>query len=78
MKKNIKLNNLAQNAMKNKEMNTVKGGWCDGPDACCGCACKYAGSGGSSIAANRDANAAGHLFSPGGPESWKDDACCED
>jgi natural product precursor len=55
----IKLNKLAQNAMKAKEMNHIKGG------SCCGCGCKYQGTpGGSSIAANKSANAEKCLLSP--------------
>jgi natural product precursor len=56
----IKLNKLAQNAMKAKEMNTIKGG------KYCGCSCYYAGSGGSSIDDNAGANRVGGLWSPKG------------
>ncbi|MDR2126765.1 MAG: TIGR04149 family rSAM-modified RiPP [Prevotellaceae bacterium] len=47
MKKNIKLNKLAKNAMKEKEMSHVRGG-----STWCGCGC----IGPSGIYANRDAN----------------------
>ncbi|MDR1199880.1 MAG: TIGR04149 family rSAM-modified RiPP [Prevotellaceae bacterium] len=76
--KKINLNVLAKNTMKEKEINHVKGGYNDDClDACCGCGCAYANNGGSSIAANRDANAAGGLFTPGDPEAWQDEVCCD-
>jgi natural product precursor len=56
MKKNIKLNKLAQNVMENREMNIVRGGAGD-----CGCACW----GPSSTDDNSSANNAGDLWSPG-------------
>jgi len=56
--KNLKLNNLAQQNLSNKEMNAVRGGECT-----CGCGCLYAGSGGSSTSANANANKSGGKFS---------------
>jgi natural product precursor len=57
MMKNLKLNTLAQNAMKEKEMHQIKGG------AGCGCSCYYANSGGSSSADNGCANSAHGWYS---------------
>jgi natural product precursor len=66
--KKIKLNILAQNAMKEREMNHIKGG------NFCGCGCNYAGtSGGSSISSNMNANYDGNLTSPGGIKIFRDD-----
>ncbi len=48
----IKLNRIEVDILSAKEMNVVKGG------ASCACSCYYAESGGSSIDANGDANAA--------------------
>ncbi|MDR1552406.1 MAG: TIGR04149 family rSAM-modified RiPP [Prevotellaceae bacterium] len=64
----IKLNKLAQNAMKNKEMNHVRGGF--GNPYFCGCGCQYAGQGGSSTTANASANSAYGMW-PGGGASVK-------
>ena len=51
---NIKLNNLAENNLVNREMKQIVGG------AGCQCSCHYAGEpGGSSTNANGNANAAG-------------------
>jgi natural product precursor len=62
MMKNLKLNQLAQQNLSNKEMNAVKGG------ACCCCGCNYAGQpGGSSTTDNDSANRARGLSSPGCP-----------
>jgi natural product precursor len=58
--KKIKLNTLAQNALKEKEMNHVRG------VADCWCGCYYQGTpGGSSTSANDSANRAGGLWIPG-------------
>lgn len=48
----LKLNAKEVDLLSAKEMNSVKGG------ASCACSCYYAESGGSSIDANGDANAA--------------------
>jgi natural product precursor len=56
MKKNIKLNKLAQDAMKEKEMNLIRGG--SAGDCCCGC------HGPSGSFDNANANNAGGLKSP--------------
>jgi len=58
--KNLKINNLAQQNLSNKEMTAVKGGTCND---ICGCGCLYANSGGSSIQANGNANKAGGKWS---------------
>ena len=59
--KNMKLNALEKQNLSNKEMNKVRGG---AGDCCCGC--NYAGQpGGSSIAANGNANDAGDKNSAG-------------
>lgn len=50
--KRLKLNAKEVDLLSAKEMNFVKGG------ASCACSCYYAESGGSSIDANGDANAA--------------------
>lgn len=47
----IKLNNLAENSLANREMKQLMGG------ATCQCSCHYAGSGGSSTRDNGNANA---------------------
>jgi len=58
--KNLKLNQLAQQNLSNKEMNAIRGG-----KSCC-CGCNYAGTpGGSSTQANLSANLADALSSPG-------------
>jgi natural product precursor len=59
--KNIKLNAIEANKLKEKQMNNLKGG---SPGTCCGCACAYANQGGSSDAANGNANKASGLNSP--------------
>lgn len=46
----IKLNNLAENSLANREMKEIKGG------KCCTCSCAYADTGGSSPKDNRAAN----------------------
>ena len=56
--KKIKLNALAAQTLSQIEMNAVKGG-----DKSCGCACAYAGSGGSSVDDNCNANFAKGLSS---------------
>ncbi|MDR2408059.1 MAG: TIGR04149 family rSAM-modified RiPP [Bacteroidales bacterium] len=73
MKKNLKLNKLAQNAMKEKEMSHINGGvrWVDGICYQCGCGC----NGPSSTNANGLANMDGGLFSPGG--GWKFSVVCD-
>jgi natural product precursor len=50
--KSIKLNQMAKNAMKKKELNLIKGGVSRG----CGCGCLYADQGGSSTYMNGMAN----------------------
>jgi natural product precursor len=63
MMKNLKLNQLAQQNLSNKEMNAVKGG-----GSCC-CGCLYQGQpGGSTSNANCLANTDGGLSSPGCPD----------
>lgn len=57
--KNLKLNEMAQNKLSNKEMQNVKGA-----EKLCHCGC----NGPSSTNANGWANAAGGLSSPGGGE----------
>ena len=47
----IKLNNLAENSLANREMKDLKGGV-----TCCTCSCYYQGSGGSSSTDNSAAN----------------------
>ncbi len=54
----LKLNVAEENILSNKEKGAIVGG-------SCGCACRYAESGGSSTAANESANKAGGLHSPG-------------
>ncbi|MCI1779802.1 MAG: TIGR04149 family rSAM-modified RiPP [Bacteroidales bacterium] len=50
--KKLKLTNLENNNLSEKEMNNLRGGnWT------CGCSCYYANSGGSSSGDNADANA---------------------
>jgi len=69
--KNLKINKLAENRLNEKEMNSINGGagWYinlnGGQATCCGCACRYANSGGSSDDANGWANSANNLASPG-------------
>jgi natural product precursor len=58
--KNLKLNALEKREMDDKQMRAVKGGK---PGECCGCACAYANTGGSSIEANGNANLVGGLNS---------------
>lgn len=48
----IKLNNLAENSLANREMKEIKGGH----TGCCYCSCAYANSGGSSSTDNAAAN----------------------
>jgi hypothetical protein len=50
--KNLKLTNLANAHLSNKEMLCSKGGCCT-----CGCGCYWDDAGGSSTTANGDANA---------------------
>lgn len=54
----LKLSVAEENILSNKEKGAIVGG-------SCGCACRYAESGGSSTAANGSANKAGDLHSPG-------------
>jgi natural product precursor len=61
----LKLNTLANNRLHEKEMNFVIGGEDTAYKKMCGCACKYANSGGSSTEANASANAKSNLSSPG-------------
>jgi natural product precursor len=73
MKKNLTLNNLAKNTMKEKEMNIVKGG------RQCGCGCRYEGMGGASTNQNAAANYCGCLTSPGEIKVWiLSDTPCDD
>jgi natural product precursor len=57
--KNLKLNQIAERDLSEKQMNAIKGGTGD----CCGCACAHANSGGSSEVSNGNANKAGRLNS---------------
>lgn len=50
--KKIKLNGLNDAELRDREMNALNGGF----ERVCGCGCHYAGSGGSSIGDNADAN----------------------
>lgn len=63
--KKIKLNKLAENSLANREMKELKGG------NCCLCAYRYADHGGSSTAANRDANYDHNYTSVGYPHPYK-------
>jgi natural product precursor len=58
----IKLNKLAQNAMKEKEMNHVRGGRL----VCCTCGC----NGPSATDTNGYANSGSGLNSPGGGKQY--------
>jgi natural product precursor len=59
--KNLKLNKLSEQNLKEKQQNMVKGGRiCE-----CGCGCHYQNSGGSSVEANAAANGRGGLSSSG-------------
>ncbi|MDR1199890.1 MAG: TIGR04149 family rSAM-modified RiPP [Prevotellaceae bacterium] len=57
--KKIKLNILAKNTIKEKEMNQIKGG------GCCACGCMYVNQGGSGTIDNHYANKAHGLKTPG-------------
>lgn len=57
--KNLKSDFLEKQQLSTLEQSRVLGG------ASCGCACRYANSGGSSTADNKSANAASGLHSPG-------------
>jgi natural product precursor len=54
------MKNLKLNSLEKREMNDIKGGT---PGDCCGCACAYANTGGSSSVNNGNANQAGGLNS---------------
>lgn len=56
--KKLKLNKLANNQLKEKEMSFLNGGEIDGNRVHCGCGCCYANNGGSSIDDNGQRNAA--------------------
>lgn len=58
--KKIKLNDLNDAELRDREMNALYGG------RGCGCGCNYADSGGSSISDNGNAN---HLIGPSGGHS---------
>jgi len=67
--KRIKLNSLADNSLKNRQMNCLTGGYqtngaiqADCPNGCCGCMYQY--QGGSSNVDNMNANVAKGLYSP--------------
>ena len=57
--KNLKLTMTESNILSAKEANSIIGG------NTCGCACRYANSGGSSTGDNSNANEAGNLVSKG-------------
>ncbi|MDR2408055.1 MAG: TIGR04149 family rSAM-modified RiPP [Bacteroidales bacterium] len=70
--KKVKLNKLAQNAMKEKEMNFVRGG------RRCGCGCRYEETGGASTSDNALANYCGCLKSLSDIKVWLvDDRDCD-
>jgi len=69
MEKKLKLNFLAENNLKEKEMSNVRGG----TEFRCGCGCNYAGSGGSSTGDNMAANYDGGLHSASN-NAWVEDA----
>ncbi len=56
--KSLKVNQIEKARLSKTEMDHLYGG------ASCGCACRYAGSGGSSSADNHNANDAHGLHSP--------------
>jgi|GEM_PF-918917 len=58
----LKLNAIAESRLAEREMNALRGG---GQPGNCGCGCPEAGSGGSSIYDNSDANIAEGLTTPG-------------
>lgn len=70
--KNLKLNALSANSLTEREMNQMKGG------KSCSCGCQHAGSGGSSIEANRDANYAGGIHTSHEIKSYIFDRTAED
>lgn len=57
--KNLNFLMTENSILTSKEANSIIGG------NTCGCACRYADSGGSSIADNSSANEAGNLISKG-------------
>lgn len=70
--KSLKLNKVNNNKLNDQQMNLVRGG---GEGQCCGCGCAWADQGGSSIAANGNANSGAGVNSPGG---WKEIVCTFD
>jgi natural product precursor len=54
----LKLNQLSNANLLEREMNGLRGGECT-----CGCGCLYANSGGSSTSSNTSANISGGYFS---------------
>lgn len=62
--KNIKLNELIESALSEKEMNKILGGWTHS----CGCGCIYADQGGSSTKDNFEANWKSGLHSRSGKD----------
>jgi natural product precursor len=58
--KTLKANQIEKGHLSKREMAQVIGG------SSCGCACRYANSGGSETDDNHNANAASGLHSPGG------------
>ncbi|MCI1779798.1 MAG: TIGR04149 family rSAM-modified RiPP [Bacteroidales bacterium] len=60
--KKLKLTNLENNNLSEKEMNNLRGG------NACGCGCKYEGTpGGSTIEANGQANSDGGIWPSDAP-----------
>jgi len=57
--KSLKTNQIEKENLSKTEMAYLNGG------VSCGCACRYANSGGASTSDNNNANAAGGLHSPG-------------
>jgi natural product precursor len=55
--KSLKLNQLNEKTLSEKEMKNTLGG------GCCGCGCLYENSGGSSTSSNKSANGKGGLCS---------------
>jgi natural product precursor len=68
--KNLKLNKLEERNLSEKQMRKIEAGnctWTEGNGthtAACACGCAYANSGGSSTAANGQANRARGLCTP--------------
>jgi len=67
--KKLKLNQLAEVELNEREMCRILGG---GTPGCCQCGCHYANSGGSSTSANDSANNAGGHYSDYGSHP-----CCD-